>query len=196
MLLQAESKNGIVSEKIIIVEVQRPDVPCLDLVDLPGLVQSPEEKALETQKIYERQIFEKNQSLYLAVVPASARPNANAAVSFIQKHGLTERTCGVFSKCDEHMDADELRAKTLNEDTAEGEPAAEMGSVDFEYGWVASMLKRLEERNRHSLFSEASEASDRTVGLLEASPLRAHLLAAEAGASLKTFEKLSGGGVL
>lgn len=144
MLLQAESKNGIVSEKIIIVEVQRPDVPCLDLVDLPGLVQSPEEKALETQKIYERQIFEKNQSLYLAVVPASARPNANAAVSFIQKHGLTERTCGVFSKCDEHMDADELRAKTLNEDTAEGEPAAEMGSVDFQYGWVASMLKRLE----------------------------------------------------
>ena len=140
-MLQADTKNGIVSDKIIIVEVQRPDVPCLDLVDLPGLVESPPEKASETRKIYERQISEKDHSLYLAVVPAAARPNANAAVSFIQQHGLKDRTCGVFSKCDEHMDADELRARTLNEVTEEGDSAADMGAVDFQYGWVASMLK-------------------------------------------------------
>ena len=36
---------GIVSEKIIVVEIYRPDVPCLDIVDLPGLTTSPPEKA-------------------------------------------------------------------------------------------------------------------------------------------------------
>ena len=28
-----------------VIKVERPDVPCLDLVDLPGLTQTPKEKA-------------------------------------------------------------------------------------------------------------------------------------------------------
>ena len=44
-LFGSGKEERIIAEMSIVVKVERPDVPCLDLVDLPGLTQFPEEKA-------------------------------------------------------------------------------------------------------------------------------------------------------
>lgn len=44
-LFGSGKEERIIAEKSIVVKVERPDVPCLDLVDLPGLTQTPKEKA-------------------------------------------------------------------------------------------------------------------------------------------------------
>ncbi|CAJ1397421.1 unnamed protein product [Effrenium voratum] len=147
--LQQELSEGskIISDKKIIVEVHRPDVPCLDLVDLPGMVQSPPDKARQIEAIYEQQLNDDksngNQCIYLAVVAASgqAQPHTKKSVEFIVKHGLQGRTCGIFSKCDENNDADALRALTLGECTEDGESAESLGGIQLANGWVATMLK-------------------------------------------------------
>eukprot|EP00434_Breviolum_minutum_P041419 symbB.v1.2.036843.t1/scaffold5297.1/size28705/1 len=145
---KAKKSERIIFERIIVVKVERGDVPCLDLVDLPGLVKLPKDKAEQVNKIYERQLQEDrsngNQCMYLAVVPASgqARPNTNPVMEFIMEKGLQDRTFGIFSKCDENSDADVLRALTLNEKTEEDdEPAVTLGGVELPNGWVTTMQK-------------------------------------------------------
>ena len=41
---KAKKSERIIFERIIVVKVERGDVPCLDLVDLPGLVKLPKDK--------------------------------------------------------------------------------------------------------------------------------------------------------
>lgn len=148
--LSEEHSSGIVTEKIIVVEVQRPDVPSIDLVDLPGLTTTPKDKADEIMKIFERQLEDDRRSgqhsIFLVVVPASGdvRPSTNMAVGFIKDKGLENRTLGVFSKCDQTADADVLRALALHENTAEGDSPEVLGSVRLQ-NWVACMLKPPEE---------------------------------------------------
>eukprot|EP00438_Fugacium_kawagutii_P016303 Skav208506 [mRNA] locus=scaffold1658:194598:197080:+ [translate_table: standard] len=96
-LFGGAKKEQIISEKIIEVRVERPDVPCLDLVDLPGMAQLPQEKAEQVQKIYQRQLQDDresgNQCMYLAVVPASGdpRPANNPVMKFVIEEGLQAR---------------------------------------------------------------------------------------------------------
>jgi len=137
----------LVKERIIVLEVKRPDIPSIDLVDLPGLTTHPANKAIEIQAILKRQLEEDRRSgghsMYLAVVPAAGdvRPTTNNAIGFIQEHGLQAKTFGVFSKCDQCSDKDILRALLTGDDTEEGDSAESMGAVKLEKGWVATMLK-------------------------------------------------------
>lgn len=143
-----EGSGGIVTEKIIVVEVQHPEVPSIDLVDLPGITSVPKEKAEAVQQIMQKQIRDDktsgNNHMFLAVVPASGdvKPNTNNAMKFIMENQLEDRTVGVFSKCDQTSKngSDVLRALVLNEPTKEGESPESLGRIHLQT-WVASMLE-------------------------------------------------------
>lgn len=140
--------TGVVSDKILVLEVQHPSVPSIDLIDLPGLTTYPEKKAREIHTILEhtvaRDAAHGGHAMYLAIVPASGdvRPNTNTAMAFIERHALKSKTFGVFSKCDQVTDPDVLRSLVTGCDTEDGEGAEDMGAVHLEKGWVASMLKK------------------------------------------------------
>ena len=132
-IAEAES-DGICTSKYIVIEIRDPMVPSIDLVDLPGIVGQPTEKAQKILSIIGRLLDEDkrngNHSMFLAVVPASARPNANMALSLVQEKQLQKRTIGVFSKCDEILQKDVLRALVMNE-PLEGDSPQVLGGVEL-----------------------------------------------------------------
>ncbi|CAE7563208.1 MX2 [Symbiodinium sp. CCMP2456] len=174
---EGAGSGGIVTRKIIVIEVQGPEVPSIDLVDLPGITSWPKEKAEAVQQIMKKQIRDDentgNNNMFLAVVPASGdvKPNTNNAMKFIMENQLQDdRTVGVFSKCDQtsRSGSDILRALTLNESTKEGESAESLGRIDLQT-WVASMLEppqefsnnferlELQRKNEVEFFEKADE---------------------------------------
>lgn len=136
----------IVKDKIIVVEVKRPDVPSIDLVDTPGLL-SVEPRASEIQSVLKSQLEEDvrtgGNSMYLAVVPAAGdvRPATNMAMKFVQEQKLEGKTLGVFTKCDQVSNPDILAALMTGEPTEQGETGELLGAVDVGKGWVSTMLK-------------------------------------------------------
>mmetsp|Transcript_5757 Transcript_5757/g.20045 ORF Transcript_5757/g.20045 Transcript_5757/m.20045 type:complete len:846 (-) Transcript_5757:1193-3730(-) len=152
VLKQEEEINknhcGIITSKILVLEVRHPAVASIDLIDLPGITRHPADKEAATQHVLAQEVQFDNQTgkhaMYLAVVPASGdvRPNTNSAMCFIEKHGLQSRSFGVFSKTDQLNDVDVLRALVTGENTPDGESPAELGGVPLEKGWIATMLKK------------------------------------------------------
>jgi hypothetical protein len=101
------------SSRIIILHIESPDVPFLDLVDMPGLVAVPSGKepldmASQTCALIKAHMQSKHGgiSLYLAVVKATERPNGSEALRILSEANLYNKTFGVFTFCDE------LTAKT------------------------------------------------------------------------------------
>jgi len=141
------SQNGIVHDKIIVLEVQRPDIPVIDLVDFPGLTSVPQAKAEAVQALLRRHVDEDarsgGHSMYLAVVPASGdvRPNTDLAMRFIQENHLEDKTFGVFSKCDQVADKEVLTTLIGGGQTSEGYSQDDLGAVPLKNGWVSTMLR-------------------------------------------------------
>ena len=151
------SASGIVLDKMIVLEVFHPDVPVLDLVDLPGLVtvDVPEYPG-KRQGVFDlvsSQIAEDreggNTSIYLVTVPATGSPTLNNALKFMHDMGVADRTVGVFTKADQSPSLERLRAFVTGEDFTETETdgslviksAAAVGAAPLEKGWVTTMLK-------------------------------------------------------
>ena len=97
------SQSGIVTDRVIMLEVMHPEVPVLDLVDLPGMVHVEDPKLpgkIEAvQQIYDEQI-EKNRreghnAIYLVLVPMPSQTNApdhNPMLTYIKDRGITDST--------------------------------------------------------------------------------------------------------
>ena len=93
---------GVSGDRIIVLHVQGPHVPSLDVVDLPGLIAAPAALREQTRALMDRQVAQHGRySMYLAVVPAGTRPNTSMAMEVVQAQGLEGRTLGVFTKCDD-----------------------------------------------------------------------------------------------
>ena len=160
----ADERSGIVVDKFLQLDIVHPDVPVLDLVDLPGMVvvddpQYPGKRDA-IRKIYEQQIArdkaEEVTSIYLTVVASpdsTHQPVLNSAVQFVVENRLQDRAIGVFTKAD-CSPPKELHAYVTNEPLKEydddgteaGEiTASEMGGVSLKTGgkhsWLATMLK-------------------------------------------------------
>jgi hypothetical protein len=87
--------RGVHTERSLIVHVDSPSVPSLDLVDLPGLVQSPPDMAAATDTLVRRYITAHNtHSIFLAVVPATSKPNDSKALALLQQYAVDDRTIG------------------------------------------------------------------------------------------------------
>jgi len=151
------SVPGVAKSKFIALEVRKADVPNIDLIDLPGLTNDVT-RAPEVEKITEMYMEGDEQdpsNMYLVVVPACSRPNANGAVTYLKKRKLEPRTFGVFSQCDEagKHKPDVLKSLVLGVPTNKGSSAGSVGHVPLERGWFCTMLAPLDEDvyyERHS----------------------------------------------
>jgi hypothetical protein len=99
--------RGVSATRIIILHVSSPDVPFLDLIDMPGLVSAPSgtepcDMANQTKALVNNHIrsdLESN-SLYLAIVKGTSAPNTSNAMAILHDNGLYKKTFGVFTFCD------------------------------------------------------------------------------------------------
>jgi len=135
---QNHSLTGVTRDFMIILEVQSPHVPSLDLVDLPGVVTAasanePEDMPQQTRALVEEHIRANHQhSLFLCVVQATMAPNASTGMQMLQQLGLLDRTIGVITMCDELAvrHHPKLRARLQQQGDA---------VVLRPFGWVATM---------------------------------------------------------
>jgi hypothetical protein len=134
------SLRGVSSSRIIILHVSNPDVPFLDLVDMPGLVTVPSgdeplDMASQTCALVKRHIQSEDgaNSLYLAVVKATIAPNLSDALRILHESNLYKKTLGVFTFCDELGPKNARRLEQWVK-RSEGQ-----GAVALEpWGWVAT----------------------------------------------------------
>ena len=103
--------GGIVSDRIIVLDVLHPEVPVIDLIDLPGIVAvdvpgvTPPGKVAAVERVISQQIEADRKhgmtSFYLVVVPCE-RPNTSNTFKLIQREGLLDRAIGVSVLCATH----------------------------------------------------------------------------------------------
>ena len=162
--------SGLVTDRSIVVEVRHPNVPSIDLVDLPGLAGGEKKSAIDQILMHQLEDDRKkgNHDMFLAVVPASGdvRPNTNMAMTFVSENNLAKRSFGVFSKTDQTSDTEVLCALVLGKNTSQGETPQDLGQVSLE-SWVACMLKapmensqRLETHNFERLFLQSHNEAE------------------------------------
>ena len=141
-LVEAEHGDlgGVCSTRIIVLTVEGPNVPSADLIDMPGLVASPEALATSTRALVQGYIDKHGtNSLYLFVVPAGESPRNSIATELIEKNKLQSRAFGVFSMCDDIGARSFVRFKKRLAATTAGETEAQGGVFLEQHGWVATM---------------------------------------------------------
>lgn len=101
------SLRGVSTSRIIIVHIRSPDVPFLDLIDMPGLVTAPSgdepsDMASQTEAVVKTHMQSEHgsNSLYLAIVKATSRPNTSPAMKILHENKLYHKTFVVFTFCD------------------------------------------------------------------------------------------------
>ena len=152
---------GVSMDRIIILHVQGPHVPSLDVVDLPGLIAAPASPRKKTRRLVDMQVAQHGAySMYLAVVQAGTRPNTSPAMEVVKDMGLEERSLGVFTKCDD-LTVSNL-AKLRQHLQANADPR--LGSVPLApYGWYAVMnapVEGLEGENNAGRLRRQAKAED------------------------------------
>jgi hypothetical protein len=101
------SLKGVSATRIIILHISSPDVPFLDLIDMPGLVTAPSgtepsDMASQTEAVVKAHVQSEHgsNSLYLAIVKATQAPNTSNAMRLLNDASLYGKTFGVFTFCD------------------------------------------------------------------------------------------------
>ena len=90
-----------VSNKKIIVGIQGPNVPTLELYDLPGIVAHPKETSKQIIKIYKTYLREKN-VIPICVVPVNISSlSTSKSIAIIKEENLEEQSILVFTKIDQ-----------------------------------------------------------------------------------------------
>ena len=125
------------ADRILILHIESPHVPSLDVVDMPGLIATPDDARRRTHALMERQVRDHGaSSMYLMVLAANTRPNTSLAMQMVQAQGLEGRTLGVFSRCDELADKALGAVRRLLADPRD----ASLGGVPLApHGWFATM---------------------------------------------------------
>ena len=94
---------GYSLRRMLVLSVHTPDVPSLDLVDLPGVVTvSPEEcptAAQQTRELVDKFISShKQHAIFLVVSPAAGPPNTPPILGIVQQHQIQSKCIGVFTR--------------------------------------------------------------------------------------------------
>ena len=103
--MNAVTNNGtrFSSDHVVVVELEGPNLPNLDFVDLPGLI-AVGEGAETTMRIAEAALkTRKGRAIVLAVLEAGRPSNQSLAFQLVERHALQSTTVGVLTKCDELM---------------------------------------------------------------------------------------------
>jgi len=148
--------EGLLRTKVIVLEVVHGMLPNIDLVDMPGLV-NQSIKADEVRAILMEQVKWDRQhgdhAMYLMTVGANAIDGfeSDQAVEFINSNDLSNKTFGVFTKCDrlEPGIEDVLSHHITGSDVKDG---STVGRANMGKGWTVSMLKPLNrEKEAHPM---------------------------------------------
>jgi hypothetical protein len=139
-LVQRQNRGvtGVTREHMIILHVQSPHVPTLDLVDLPGVVTvagpgEPDDMPQQTQALVQDCIREsKDHSLFLCTVPATIAPNSSTGLQLLKQEGVLDRTVGVLTMCDDVAPRHQPKLRARLAQTGDA-------VVLKPYGWVATM---------------------------------------------------------
>lgn len=128
--------EGVDITRVIRVHVQHPDVPNLDVIDLPGVVTSPPETAQLTRELVSNYIAEnKDRSVFMGIVDAPAAPNTSSAMQILGSEGVLDKTIGVITMCD-FAAAPQQKKKVLKRlAQASGSDAVPL----TQHGYVATM---------------------------------------------------------
>jgi hypothetical protein len=146
--------SGIVSDKILVLEVRHPHVATIDLIDLPGSCTLPDNKAKDIRAIHEYQVAQDkkngNLAMYLAVVMCTTIPTNSETIKFLKDHNLLEKSFGVFTKCDKLHEAEDFRTLEgwitgIDHDDPAGGGGVVDGHVKLGGGWTATSLKAPED---------------------------------------------------
>ena len=91
---------------MIELHVHSPDVPSIDLLDLPGLKaaagpQDAPDMPQQVEALVRSQIERyRDSAVFLATIDASMKSEASFGMRLIVEYGLQDRTIGVLTKCD------------------------------------------------------------------------------------------------
>ena len=102
-----DALRGVDDVHELVVRATGPELPSLDLVDMPGLVLAPGrgepgDLPCQTRAVLRAQVEAQGaHTLCLAAVKATQAPNSSSAMAFVHEHALQRCTCGVFTFCDE-----------------------------------------------------------------------------------------------
>eukprot|EP00947_MAST-08B_sp_MAST-8B-sp1_P001478 g1478.t1 len=102
----AATVQGVAMDSVIRLSISGPDVPNLDLIDLPGIVAygragEPEDLPEKTKALVERTIARvKDRAIFLAVSPYDEQPHDSHALGVVNREAIGKDTIGVLTKCD------------------------------------------------------------------------------------------------
>ena len=139
--LNAETQQlKVCTDRYLLLEICHPNAPHLDLVDLPGLVEQPAERAVALEKIVTDHFRDHGKhSIYLFVLDASRNINLSP-IRLIKDHPSIEaHTIGVIT----HLDRERCscRSQPLQR-LAQGELDEEIGAVSLmPHGFVLTTNK-------------------------------------------------------
>lgn len=143
MILEKEPGNLISITREVVVTINAPFVPNLDLLDLPGIVSlNPsidgvkQDVALATEQLAESILkAEKQHSIFLLVVDVRSNINHSRAVELIRRNALQQQTIGVFTKLDCYQTEDD------RDDSAVWDKLHDR-SLLVEHGWLLTASRR------------------------------------------------------
>ena len=137
---------GVSLKRMLVLRVCSPSVPSLDLIDLPGLVNTrregePEDMAEQTKELISSFIeAHKAHAMFLVIVPAAVAPNTAPILELVQKYQIEGQCIGVFTKCDDVVD------KVLKRQVKERLLMTASDAFRFyPSGWVATMNEPVED---------------------------------------------------
>ena len=157
--------RGVIDE-VLTIEVRKPSVPTLDLVDLPGIVAAsiegePADMMSRTRAISERYLRDSN-TIVVAVVPANiTRVRDSQAMQLVQAAGKEAMTLGVLAKADLAHDPRYKQRKQLSPYWELQQRLAGKSDdvVQLPNGWVAVKNRdTLVEEEESSGLQQSSEA--------------------------------------
>eukprot|EP01043_Picozoa_sp_COSAG02_P008149 COSAG02_NODE_254_length_26937_cov_16.503950_28_plen_721_part_00 len=154
--LHNQAVTGVCSERSIILHVHSPDVPNLDLVDLPGLVTAaaagePDDMPQRTRALVAAQIDErKAHSMFLCSVSAVTAPNTSTALQLLKEKQVLDKTIGVITMCD-FATAPQLKKKVHQRlqqtgDAVELQPHGYVATMNAPVDGELSNLEKLQQQ--------------------------------------------------
>ena len=135
---QNQGLKGVTRDYCIILHIESPTVPSLDLVDLPGVVTAasagePSNMPEQTASLVKDFIrSSKDRSLFLCTVAASMAPNTSVALQLLAQEGVLNKTVGVLTMCDDLPDRHHSKLRDRLQQKGDA-------VVLSPYGWVATM---------------------------------------------------------
>ena len=156
--------RGVSANRIIIIHIENPTVPFLDLVDMPGLVEVPSDNEpnnmhAQTTSLIKSHLQSEHgsNSMYLAIIKATSPPNASIALRILHEANVYAKTFGVFTFCDELGIKNARRLKDWVRDPTKGMSLSSLLASSLQFPFPLSTLMSRGASYTHADTKEAAQ---------------------------------------